>query len=326
MVRVGGGWDTLEHFLSRHGADDAPQISPSDLLPTDTRPQPTEPRTKGSPTSETNGTSPNSSPNKTFSRSPSMSQLPPLRRAVSITPVSVSRRSSTSSPEPWTGNLSSGDSGCGSCDRGVTTPRREGQLLVVSTKKRTPRRSSLCGPSPSLQRQLSSQSVAGDGGGGRVPLSIRRSLITESGGKLKPIHRSTLGLNSNATNGHELKNAASKSSNKDLSSTSQSPSSGKTTTATPTLSSPGTKSMIPTPKRYINYLSSSQHIKPPTAKSSPSSPLISNSSTPLIKGGSSSSLIPALISDHSFNENDHSEDGKNDQLNNKNRRSSLKAF
>ena len=294
MVRVGGGWDTLEHFLTRHGGDDAPQISPSDLLPTDTRPQRTEPRTKGSPTS---GNSPESSPNKSFSRSPSMSQLPPLRRAVSITPVSVSRRSSTSSPEPWTGNHSSGDSGCGSSDRG-STPRREGQLLLtVSTKKRTPRRSSLCGPSPAVSTHsvlgagpspaVSTHSVLGAGGGvGRIPLSSRRSLMTESGGKLKPINRSSLGLSTTvnsatATNGNDHSHgtvktsiATSNHSNKTLSTSSQSllsqspkanNSTGLTPTSSTTLGTP--KSMIPTPKRYINYLSSSQHIKSPGTKS-----------------------------------------------------------
>ena len=259
---MGGGWDTLDHWLITHCDAAVPQsISPSDLLPSSTRPQPTESRTKESPTK---------------SISP---QLPPLRRAVSITPVS--RRSSTSSDhEPWAGNLSSGDSGCGSCE----SPRREGQLLVVSTKKRGPRRSSLCGPSPP------SQAVIGEG---RLSLSSRRSLITESGGKLKPINRSTLGLNN--VNGHEVSANSTSKSNKDLS------------------------SRIPTPKRYINYLSSSQHIKPPTAKSS--SPSLVNSK--LRRGGSSSSLIPSLISDHSFNHD--SEDGKT-ELNNQTRRSSLKAF
>jgi hypothetical protein len=38
MVRVGGGWDTLQHFLERHGADPVQQISAADLLPMDTRP------------------------------------------------------------------------------------------------------------------------------------------------------------------------------------------------------------------------------------------------------------------------------------------------
>lgn len=39
MVRVGGGWETLNHFLERHGSDmSAQQISAEDLLPMDTRP------------------------------------------------------------------------------------------------------------------------------------------------------------------------------------------------------------------------------------------------------------------------------------------------
>lgn len=343
MVRVGGGWDTLEHFLSRHGADEQVtekiQISPSDLLPTDTRCQKTESRTKGSPTSD-NGSSPNSSPSKVFSRSPSMSQLPPLRRAVSITPVSVSRRSSTSSPEPWTGH-SSGDSGCGNCERGSITPRREGQLnITISTKKRTPRRSSLCGPSPALSTQ--SVAMIGEVANGRMP-SARRSLITASNGKLKPLNRSTLGLN-NAMNGHENGNGTkmvnnTSRSNKDLSP----PSSGKTSSTTsPIIVGGKQQSMIPTPKRYINYLSSSQHIKPPTATITKSSSQSTPSSTPnsqLIKTSGSSSMIPALITDHhkSFNhgvnghgddddDGNHSEDGKTNDLNNKNRRSSLKAF
>jgi len=48
MVRVGGGWDTLQHFLERHGmeeeASQAAHISPSDLLPMDTRPSETKRR------------------------------------------------------------------------------------------------------------------------------------------------------------------------------------------------------------------------------------------------------------------------------------------
>lgn len=52
MVRVGGGWDTLSHFLERHGLEEgvAPtEISPSDLLPMDTRPSETKRRDYNSP-------------------------------------------------------------------------------------------------------------------------------------------------------------------------------------------------------------------------------------------------------------------------------------
>ena len=46
MVRVGGGWDTLQHFLERHGLkeDMSAEISASDLLPMDTRPSETRRR------------------------------------------------------------------------------------------------------------------------------------------------------------------------------------------------------------------------------------------------------------------------------------------
>ncbi|CAG2105264.1 unnamed protein product [Medioppia subpectinata] len=37
MVRVGGGWTTLSHFLERHGGDPNQEISAADLLPLDTR-------------------------------------------------------------------------------------------------------------------------------------------------------------------------------------------------------------------------------------------------------------------------------------------------
>ena len=52
MVRVGGGWDTLPHFLERHGLEEdisAVDISPSDLLPMDTRPSETKRRDYNSP-------------------------------------------------------------------------------------------------------------------------------------------------------------------------------------------------------------------------------------------------------------------------------------
>lgn len=37
MVRVGGGWTTLSHFLARHGGDPNQQILPDELLPLDTK-------------------------------------------------------------------------------------------------------------------------------------------------------------------------------------------------------------------------------------------------------------------------------------------------
>ncbi|XP_053211098.1 probable serine/threonine-protein kinase DDB_G0282963 isoform X2 [Panonychus citri] len=84
MVRVGGGWDTLQHFLDRHGngSDPVKDISPSDLLPMDTRPSESMSRRRNSQSSQQ-----------------SIPSTPILRRCLSSTPVS---RSSLSSPEPWT--------------------------------------------------------------------------------------------------------------------------------------------------------------------------------------------------------------------------------
>ena len=180
MVRVGGGWDTLEHFLSRHGAEleVPPEISPSDLLPMDTRPS--ESRRRDSMTSIT---SPNTSvhngslltlnssigttvpsqspsttelsqlrittvhaPQKIMNRSPSVSHLPVLRRCISSTPVSrpLSRRSSiaSSSPEPW-----------GHIENGISKIPRRYINYLSSSQHISTSRSSLSGSTMTLASQ-----------------------------------------------------------------------------------------------------------------------------------------------------------------------------
>ncbi|XP_015795200.1 probable serine/threonine-protein kinase DDB_G0282963 [Tetranychus urticae] len=99
MVRVGGGWDTLQHFLERHGngSDPVKEISPSDLLPMDTRPSESMSRRRNSQSSQQ-----------------SVPSTPILRRCLSSTPVS---RSSLSSPEPWT-SLGGGNSSAGGSPNG----------------------------------------------------------------------------------------------------------------------------------------------------------------------------------------------------------------
>ncbi|RWS27446.1 Growth arrest-specific protein 2-like protein, partial [Leptotrombidium deliense] len=100
MVRVGGGWDTLQHFLERHGGDSIQaDISPSDLLPMDTRPSESTSRRRLSQSS--------------LQSTPA---TPTLRRCTINTPIS---RSTMSSPEPWM----SGSSGYSSASGGG--PRRK---------------------------------------------------------------------------------------------------------------------------------------------------------------------------------------------------------
>ncbi|RWS02105.1 growth arrest-specific protein 2-like protein, partial [Dinothrombium tinctorium] len=114
MVRVGGGWDTLQHFLERHGGDAPPQeISPSDLLPMDTRPAESTSRRRSSQSSLQ-----------------SIPTTPVLRRCTSSTPVS---RSNVSSPEPWMSGSSGYSSASGS---GAKVPGRP-----------LSRRGSICAPS-----------------------------------------------------------------------------------------------------------------------------------------------------------------------------------
>lgn len=102
MVRVGGGWDTLQHFLERHGNDSVKEISPSDLLPMDTRPSESTSRRRDSQSSLQ-----------------SVPSTPVLRRCLSSTPVSGS---SLSSPEPWmSGSSNSSGYGSGQATNDQTT-------------------------------------------------------------------------------------------------------------------------------------------------------------------------------------------------------------
>lgn len=132
MVRVGGGWDTLASFLERHGGGEPiDDISPSDLLPMDTRPSESSSRLQAIDTRQ----SESSSRRRNSSSSPqSGATTPVLRRCMSSTPVS--RRSSMSSPEPWMSG-SSGYSSGSSCQRppsrGMVT--RRSSICVTSTEK-----------------------------------------------------------------------------------------------------------------------------------------------------------------------------------------------
>lgn len=119
MVRVGGGWDTLQHFLERHGADPSHEISVDDLLPLDTRSTTITPRISRIYNSNNNNhnnlvsssstTHLASIPFPSFHRYQYQQQHQHQpSRCASSTPVS--RRNSLSSPEPWM----SGSSYCSS--------------------------------------------------------------------------------------------------------------------------------------------------------------------------------------------------------------------
>ena len=145
MVRVGGGWTTLSHFLARHGGDPNHEILPDELLPLDTKPASVNPRNRSSSTHTlvipanalhspassgnhreyhhnhhnhhySNGS--NSSNSQTPTPTPDItahvhrgSVTPttpyhPQSRFINSTPAS--RRSSISSPEPSIGSSTSG--------------------------------------------------------------------------------------------------------------------------------------------------------------------------------------------------------------------------
>lgn len=239
MVRVGGGWDTLQHFLERHGGEDAPDISPSDLLPMDTRPEQSRRRSShqvGSPAVVAQQSSPtqvDKSPAPSVMSQP-VSTTPTasapgtvMRRCMSSTPVS--RRSSLSSPEPWSGSSIASSGYTSSCGNGSAAnsiigtgrpPSRQTSETPVS------RRSSVCSTPSTELRQIR-----------------RRSMLPEASGKNRLVNRSSLGLNLTS-----------------------SPKTGSITApCSPTKVLPGALGVsgIKPPNRYHNYLSSSQHITTP---------------------------------------------------------------
>lgn len=236
MVRVGGGWDTLQHFLERHGqGEDTVDISPSDLLPMDTRPETSSRRkvsttphhaftscvnVSSTPTTATLVVTPDkppaTAPNVTSGQTTTQ---PVMRRCLSSTPVS--RRSSISSPEPW-----SQSSICSSGYNSATGSARP------SSRETASRRSSICA-TPTNKEQTHQQLQA-----------KRRSLVSPAEIKHNAqnqanqrINRSSLGLNLI----------------------------GQTSPTKPLVSG------IKPPNRYPNYLSSSQHITTaqPAQKRSP---------------------------------------------------------
>ncbi|KAI1298756.1 Growth arrest-specific protein 2 [Halotydeus destructor] len=229
MVRVGGGWDTLQHFLERHGGEDAPDISPSDLLPMDTRPSESRRRDQALH-GLVNGTGSalnNILPDKMTSAAAGNNRNPVsgssnLRRCVSTTPLS--RRSSVSSPEPW--------SGSSICSSGYTSG--SGTNRPPSRTASVSRRSSLnATPSPQAQSRIG---------------TIKRRPLTAEANKNKVMNRSSLGLHLTPVNSPKATSAP------------------VTPTRIPVLSSPHQSppggSGIKPPMRYPNYLNSSQHISP----------------------------------------------------------------
>ena len=75
MVRVGGGWTTLSHFLARHGGDPNQQVLPEELMPMDTKPAATSSRSKNAFTINGAQPIPSSSVKRTAIRSNSTHTL-----------------------------------------------------------------------------------------------------------------------------------------------------------------------------------------------------------------------------------------------------------
>ncbi|XP_054159860.1 GAS2-like protein 3 [Oppia nitens] len=126
MVRVGGGWTTLSHFLERHGGDPNQEISAADLLPMETRTVSVSARRRSyAPLVSTAQTT--VSPN-----------TPTFGRYISSTPVS--RRSSLSSPEPWmstSSGYSSSSAGCnGNSTSMMPTTRRRRRASEATTGRK----------------------------------------------------------------------------------------------------------------------------------------------------------------------------------------------
>ena len=253
MVRVGGGWSTLQQFLERHGGgeDVAIDISPSDLLPMDTRPSESRRRQSGSYNgssfnSSISHASPDKPPTASNITAPTTA-LPVMRRCLSSTPAS--RRSSVSSPEPW--------SASSICSSGYNSSA--GSACRPQSRETISRRSSICETPVSQKSQIAK----------------RRSLVTcasegqERKSSYRTINRSSLGLNLIASGSPRSITAPSTPTK--LNNNANSTSGNAITNGTPV-------SGIKPPNRYPNYLSSSQHITSSPTSSSASSTLSSSSS------------------------------------------------
>lgn len=302
MVRVGGGWDTLEHFLGRHGADldgMPPEISPSDLLPMDTRPSESRRRssvtTIVSPVAMNGGqqimsqnintssqlllnTSNTSSATTSCQVSPSINSITSDTTHLKITTVHTPVTVNNSNMTPTK----------------MTTPTKS------SAKKSPMYRSPSTSHLPVLRRCLSSTPVNSN----RQLSYSRRSSIASSSpepwGQMIMM-QSGSGNHSNST------------SNSNLS----------------TISGYTNGSKIP--KRYINYLSSSQHISSSSRQSLSGSTMALVSSTPdrPTNSSSSSSSSPdksASSAALSASVSTQNTNGKTKIPSPQNRRASLKAF
>lgn len=99
MVRVGGGWTTLSHFLARHGADPDHQITADQLLPLDAKPSASaRKRSSSTHTLVISTGHPLPSPDPLSCATPTTAITTAFHRFINSTPAS--RRSSVSSPDP----------------------------------------------------------------------------------------------------------------------------------------------------------------------------------------------------------------------------------
>jgi len=245
MVRVGGGWDTLQHFLERHGNDTVKEISPSDLLPMDTRPSESTSRRRDSQSSLQ-----------------SVPSTPVLRRCLSSTPVS---RSSLSSPEPWmSGSSNSSGYASGSNPNGSTSKSVNGQKCSNTVATLSSATSATIGskinsqvngtPNKTLIRRVSNLESINDRS--NIDIKSNSYALTRRPSSLTPANLKS-GINRTL---YLNLSKASTTSNINLSSTTNSPSS---------LTKNGdTVKQI----RYPNYLQSSQHITSRTSNSNTSTP------------------------------------------------------
>lgn len=165
MVRVGGGWTTLSHFLVRHGGDPNHEILPDELLPLDTKMQSSNngPRRRSSSTHTLvipGGVLGGQYSSKTPTPTPDIGSrcsvmTPPTTSSTGVSAVNnhnnhfsrycgstpVSRRSSLSSPEPSFGSSTSGYSSSGTASNNTIRPigsSSDTKIPVLRRRQRLP--------------------------------------------------------------------------------------------------------------------------------------------------------------------------------------------
>lgn len=216
----------------------------------------------------------------TLLRSPSASLVP--RRAMNSTPVS--RRSSISSPEPWSNCASGSSSGIGSTTGGEssspsTVSGHSSRASNHSTTTTTTTAAVTNNYSPDIRKQtlprkayivnrrssLSGASISPASSSSSSPPSNYANTSRIPG--MNDITRTSSFTSTPQSNGKLMKRRSLDSSrnlmNRSFIALNQSPNSMLNSQCSPSLSS-STRSLIPTPvsnrSRYINYLASSQHI------------------------------------------------------------------